>query len=123
MTSGVLLIILGLSIERTLSGSAPFIALGIFLIIQMPLKAWAEVYRNRKILFEEVEITLTSEGIQWRTATTRFDVSWDMIKRVYELKDLWIFVVNRLTRISLYKHALSQEQQAELAAFIAARSK
>lgn len=119
---GVLLIILGVAfIGNTSREIAPFlIAAGVVLIIETPLLLWMRVYRNREILLKEVEVALTSEGIQRRTATVTFDVTWDMVERIYELNDFWVFAVNRLTRFGLFRQRLTEDQQAELAAFIAA---
>ena len=123
MALGALLIILGVvSIGASTAFAAWFIAIGVLLVIEVPLLTWVQVYANRKNLLEEVEVTLTSEGINQRTATTTLSVTWDMVERIHERHDLWIFVVNRLKRISLFKQALTPEQQAELAVFIAART-
>ena len=125
---GVLMIASGLTSALVSVGSgrwvfaAIMIVLGIYLIVGVPLGSWLSVHRNREALLGEVEITLTSEGIQGRSSIATFNVPWDMVKRVYERKDLWIFVVNRLSALTLAKSALSQEQQSELADFLAART-
>lgn len=107
--------------------SGPSLELGLFLVctgallvIEPPIVVFMGVYRLRQIILKQAEITLTSEGIEWRTATTTLKVTWDMVERIYELKDVWIFFVNKLTRIGLFKQNLAGSDEAELTAFIAA---
>jgi hypothetical protein len=98
------------------------IVAGVLLILEGPVLVWLKVYRSRKVFRSEVEVTLTSEGTEWRTDTTTIHLTWDKLKRIHESNDLWVFVANRQTRIAVAKRALSRDQQAELAAFIAARA-
>ena len=43
-------------------------------------------------------------------------------QRIHESNDLWVFIANRQTHIAVATRALSQDQQADLAASIAARA-
>ena len=45
-----------------------------------------------------------------------------MIKRVLETGDCWIFVVNRLQSVTLYKAALTSLQRDQLSVFLNARA-
>lgn len=99
-----------------------FYMLGVVFIIEPPLLVCVRVYRHRELLLQEAEVTLTSEGIQRRTEAYTLRVAWDKVERVNELKGEWIFITKKPLRIfGLPKRELSQEQQAELAAFIEAR--
>lgn len=116
---GVLVIVLGPKLWP--DGAWLFYGLGVGSIIRTPLALWVQVYRHRELLRQEVEVTLTSEVIERRTKNNTLRVAWDMVEQVDELKNLWIFITKRPTRrIALRKGRLSQEQQAELAAFIEA---
>lgn len=97
------------------------IALGVLLLLEIPVLLSLRIYRNREVFLGEVELTITSEGIERRSGGVAVNVTWDKLKRIHELNDMWIFVANRLTRFGVAKRVLSQDQQAELAAFIAAR--
>jgi hypothetical protein len=44
-----------------------------------------------------------------------------MVKRVLETGDCWIFIVNRLQFVTLYKAALTPLQRGQLTAFFDAR--
>lgn len=95
---------------------------GIVLIFEIPVLVLVRVYRHRELLRQETELTVTSEGIQRRTEAYTLRVAWDVVERVDERKNGWIVITKKPTAvISLGKRRLSQEQQAELAAFIAAR--
>lgn len=100
-----------------------FIAAGAIIAIGRPLLAPVRVYRDRRTLLMEREVTLTSEGIDWRSETTAFHTTWDKIQRTRESRDHWIFVDDRKTMVTVPKRELMLEQQAELTAFIAARAK
>jgi hypothetical protein len=118
--AGVVEIIAG---PATLPAAAAFFYLlgGVF-IIETPLLVLVRVYRHREILLEEAEVTLTSEGIERRTESYALRVTWEKVERADERKDDWIFITKKPVRcIALLKRRLSQEQQAELAAFIEAR--
>ena len=97
--------------------------LGIILLFEVPLVIWLMVARNWDALNEEVEVTVTSEEIVQRTATTSLRLSWDRTQRIVSLKDMWLFYTSRLKVVTLYKGALTAAQQAELAAFIEARKR
>lgn len=108
--------------SKSLEGGIILIAIGVVLIVEIPVLLWLVVYRNRKVLLSEAEVTLTSEGIERRTDTVTIYLTWDKLERIHELNDMWVFVANRLTRFGVAKRALSRDQQAELAAFITARA-
>jgi hypothetical protein len=108
--------------SKSPEGGIILIAIGVVLIAEIPVLLWLVVYRNRKVLLSEAEVTLTSEGIERRTDTVAIYLTWDKLERIHELNDMWVFVANRLTRFGVPKRALSRDQQAELAAFIAARA-
>lgn len=98
------------------------IAIGVVIIPEIPVLVWLQVYRNRRVILNEVEVTLTSEGIERRTDTATIHVTWDKLEQIRELNGMWVFVANRLTRFGLAKRVLSRDQQVELAAFIAERA-
>ena len=120
---GTLLIILGVAEI----GHVPFglavvlIAMGVVTIPEIPVLTWLQVHWNSGALPSEVAVTLTGEGIERRTDTTTIHLTWEKIERIHELSDMWVFVANRLTRFAVPKRALSRDQRAELAGFIAAR--
>jgi len=97
--------------------------MGIVLLVEVPFLIWLMLVRNWGALSEEVEVTVTSEEIVQRTATTSLRLSWDMMQRIISLKDVWLFYVSRLKFVTLYKGALTAAEQAELAAFIQARKR
>ena len=97
----------------------PLIVVGVASIIVGPLVLLVKVCLQRDYFFQEVEVTLTSEGIQRRRGTETVHVTWDMVNRVHESKHMWIFIAEKRTRIAVNKQALSQEQRAELSDFIA----
>jgi hypothetical protein len=121
---GALMIILGVAVI----GHVPpelaviLIAIGVVMIPEIPVLVWLQVHRSRGILLSEVEVTLTSEGIERRTDTATIHLTWDKLERIRELNDMWVFVANRLTRFGVAKRVLSRDQQVELAAFIAERA-
>jgi hypothetical protein len=118
--AGVLAIIIALAAPP--DTAALLYAIGATVIIEGPLLVLVQVYRHREFLLQEAEVTITSEGIERRTKNNRLRVAWDMVERVDELKHQWLFITKRPTRgFGLRKGRLSQEQQAELAAFIEAR--
>jgi hypothetical protein len=97
------------------------IAIGVVLIVEIPVLLWLRVYRNRNVLLSEAEVTLTSEGFERRTDIITISLTWDKLERIHELNDMWVFVANRLAGFGVAKRVLSRDQQAELAAFIEAR--
>jgi hypothetical protein len=120
---GTLVILDGVAIiGRSLGWGVFLIAGGVALILEGTVLLWLKVYRSRKVFLSEVAVTLTSEDIESRTDTTTIHLTWDKLQRIHESNDLWVFVANRQTRIAVAKRALSRDQQAELAAFIAARA-
>jgi hypothetical protein len=118
------LILLGLAaigLKQPALGVASILA-GVLSIITGPVLLWRTVYMNSEIFLKEVEVTLTNEGIEKRTDTITWHFSWDMIERVDESNDFWIFFANKLTFITVSKQALSQEQREEVTTFIAAHA-
>jgi hypothetical protein len=119
---GTLLVIYGVAILASAPGAGVYlIAIGVVAILEGPVLVWLRVYRSREVFRSEVEVTITSEGTEWRTDTTTIHLTWDKLQRIHESNDLWVFIANRQTRIAVAKRALSRDQRAELAAFIAAR--
>jgi hypothetical protein len=100
---------------------AVWAVLGVALLAEMPLVFWTTVRGNREAFAQDIEVTMTDSTVTHRTRTTSVELSWDMVRRVHEGKDFWIFAVNRLKYVSLWKGALTPDQAAELAAFLAAR--
>lgn len=102
--------------------SVLFYILGIILSIEWPLLDLVRVYRDRQLIRQETEFTVTTEVIQVRVGSYTRRVSWEMVQRADELKDHWIFITKKpITRTPLRKRELSQEQLVELSAFIQAR--
>ena len=97
--------------------------IGVVLLVEVPVVICLMVRRNWDALNEEVEVTVTSEEVVQRTATTSLRLSWDMMQRIVSLKDMWLFCAGRLKVVTLYKGALTAAQQAGLAAFIEARKR
>ncbi len=125
LTSAGVLVLLAAFLPSRSSQAATVVlaAIGIILLVEVPLVIWLMVVRNWDALNEEVEVTVTSEEIVQRTATTSLRLSWDMVQRIISLKDMWLFYTSRLKLVTLYKVALTAAQQAELAAFIEARKR
>lgn len=99
-----------------------FFILGPICIIEWPLIDLVRVYRDRQLIRQENVFTVTSEDIQVRVGSFARRISWEMVQRADELKGHWIFITKKpVTRTALRKQELSQEQLAELAAFIQAR--
>jgi hypothetical protein len=99
-----------------------FYTLGVVFIIETPLLVLVQVYQHRQLARQDAEVTITNEGIQRRTESYALRVTWEMVERANEWKHYWIFFTKRPIRcIALNKRRLSQEQQAELAAFIEVR--
>jgi hypothetical protein len=114
---GALLLIGGVAGENVY-----LIVIGAVLIAEGPVLPWIWAYLNRQTLGRELEVTFTSEGIEGRTDSATLHLTWDKLERIYDLPDMWIFAASRAVRIVVPKRALSPDQQAELAAFIAANS-
>jgi hypothetical protein len=125
LTSTGILVLLAAFLPSRSSQEATVVlaVIGIILLVEVPLVIWLMVIRNWDALNEEVEVTVTSEEIVQRTATTSLRLSWDMVQRIISLKDIWLFYASRLKVVTLYKGALTAAQQAELAAFIEARKR
>jgi hypothetical protein len=97
-------------------------AAGAVLFTVLPVAAiWLGLFLNRRAIVEEVDVTVTDRRITRRTAIETREFGWEMVRRVLEHRDFWIFVVNRLTTVTLYKSDLSATQRAELEAFLARR--
>ena len=125
LTSAGILVLLAAFLPSRSSQAATVVlaVIGIAFLVEVPVVIWLMVRRNWDALNEEVEVTVTSEEIVQRTATTSLRLSWDMMQRIISLKDMWLFCADRLKVVTLYKEALTAAQQAELAAFIEARKR
>jgi hypothetical protein len=95
------------------------VMLGVLLMTEVYLLFWIAVHRNREALTERVEVTVTGEKVAARTATKSVVLGWDMVRRIIEGDDFWIFAADRLTMVTLWKQALTADQRAELTAFLA----
>jgi hypothetical protein len=117
---GVLAIIAGLAVWP---GYAPeYCALGAYAILLGLFWDLGYVYRYRQSYRQETEVTLSSEGIEWRVGGSALQLTWELVERADEVKGHWVFSTGRpIRRIFLRQRELSQEQQAELAAFLQAR--
>jgi hypothetical protein len=123
-STGVLVLLVAFLPPRSSQAATVILAvIGIVLLVEVPVVIWLMVSRNWDALNEEVEVTVTSEEVVQRTATTSLRLSWDMMQRIISLKDMWLFYAGRLKVVTLYKGALTAAQQAELAAFIEARKR
>jgi hypothetical protein len=120
LVGGVFVLIAGSAASPAAAGV--LYVLGVAVILQPLVRVLVWVYRNRQILQQDVELTLTPAGIQRRTDDYALRVTWDMVERAEELKSRWIFFTKgRVRVIALRKERLSREQQAELAAFVESR--
>jgi len=123
-SAGVLVLLAAFLPSRSSQAATVLLAvIGIVLLVEVPVVIWLMVRRNWDALNEEVEVTVTSEEVVQRTATTSLRLSWDMMQRIISLKDMWLFYAGRLKVVTLYKGALTAAQQAELAAFIETRKR
>jgi drug/metabolite transporter superfamily protein YnfA len=121
---GVLMLLVAFLPSRSSQAATVVLAvIGVIFLIEVPFLTWLTVIRNWNALNEEVEVTVTSEEIVQRTATTSLRLSWDMMQRIISRKDMWLFYASRLKLVTLYKGALTAAEQAELAAFIEARKR
>lgn len=122
---GAALVLLGAALNGATGGSvfttAPLAGVGVLMFVTPNAGLWWAVRRNREAIVRDVDVEVTDHGINRRTATGTTHARWDMVQRVLETGDFWIFVINRLTWVGLYKSHLTPDQRAELAAFLAAR--
>ena len=116
---GVLMIVLGVTWHKYAYAQF-FFVLGVGLIIGAPLVVCWWVYRYRQNVLAET--TLTNEGVQRRTENYTIHLTWDKVNRVRQLKHTWIFIADGRALIAVSKQRLSQEQQAELADFVAGQT-
>jgi hypothetical protein len=99
-----------------------YAALGILAFLFPDLTLWASLFRNREVYVVDVDVEITERGISSRTPIQSTTIEWTMVKRVLETGDCWIFVVNRLQVVTLYKAALTSLQRDQLSAFLNARA-
>jgi YcxB-like protein len=93
-------------------------ACGVLVGVLPDAAVWLNLLRNREVFAVDVDVELTDGGISSRTATQATSIEWGMVRRVLETDDCWIFVVNRLQAVSLYKAALTPLQRSQLDAFL-----
>ncbi|HET9899237.1 MAG TPA: YcxB family protein [Streptosporangiaceae bacterium] len=105
----------------SLGTAATYAAAGIVLGLLPGAGTWLSLLRNREVFAVDVNVEVTDTGISSRTATRSTDIQWGMVRRVLETPDCWIFVVNRLQAVTLYKAALSPLQRAQLTDFLNTR--
>lgn len=118
---GVVFLLLALLALRQPVVAVIFAVVGAVIFVEVDVILWLRVRRNREVFVRPVVTTLTDAGISQRTSTTAVEFPWDMVRRVIETKDFWIFVINRLQTVVLTRQHLTPEQQAELTAFLTAR--
>jgi hypothetical protein len=94
---------------------------GVLTLVMPNAGLWWAVRRNRELMVRDVDVEVTDRGITRRTATVTTQARWEQVQRVLETDDFWIFVINRLQWVGLYKSHLTPDQRAELAAFLATR--
>jgi hypothetical protein len=82
---------------------------------------WLAVWRVREAVVVDIEVEVTDQGISRRTATSQVQARWEMIRKVIEARDYWIFVIDRVHVVTLYKSVLTPDQHAEMAAFLTRR--
>lgn len=95
------------------------VLLGLVCLVEVDLVVWLRVRRNRDVIVEEVDVTLTDEIIRRKTATVTAEYKWGTLSRIIDGRDFWIFVVNRLNVVMLWKAFLTPEQRAEFEGFLA----
>ncbi|HUD35512.1 MAG TPA: YcxB family protein [Streptosporangiaceae bacterium] len=95
--------------------------MGILIFVLPDAALWLGLLRNRSVFVVDVDVEISDRGISSRTATQSTTLEWGMVKRVLETGDCWIFVVNRLQHMTLYKAALTPLQRGQLIAFLDAR--
>lgn len=95
--------------------------LGVVVCVLPDVGLWLNLRINREAIVVDVDVEVTDRGICSRTATQCTTIRWEMVKRFLEAGDCWIFVVNRLLVVTLYKSALTPLQRAQLTAFLAGR--
>lgn len=101
--------------------AAGYAAFGIVIGVFPDISLWLSLLRNRDVFAVDVDVEITDRGISSRTVTQATTIEWGMIRRVLETGDCWIFVVNRLQVVTLYKAALTSLQRAQLTAFLQAQ--
>jgi hypothetical protein len=118
-----LLAVLAGSVGRQSAGIVALIAMyGLVFITVPPFSLWLLLRRSRAAIEMEVDLEVTDLGITRKTATQTTHVTWEMVQRVIDCSDFWIFKINRLQNVVLWKSVLTAEQCAELAVFLASRA-
>lgn len=111
-------------LERTYRASARlrrgafngFRVLCVLLVLLAGLGAWSGAFSLGTAVFYTILDILACTSIQSTT------IEWSMVKRVLETGDCWIFIVNRLQAVTLYKAALTSLQRDQLTAFLNTRN-
>ena len=98
--------------------TAFYVVMGIVIGVLSDAVTWLNLLRNRAVYAVDVEVDITDRGISTRTATQSTSIEWGMVKRVLEAGDCWIFVINRLQTVTVYKDALTPLQRAQLTTFL-----
>ncbi len=103
-------------------GTAVVLAVcGAIICVEPEVVLWLSLRRNREAIEVDVEVEVTEHGITSRTATETRQLEWQLVQRVVDTGDCWVFVANRLQMVTLYKPALAPDQRAELTAFLTSR--
>ena len=121
---GVLVMLAGL-LDSAVGGPVAVaitgLVIGLVLVVEIDVVIWLRLRRYKEMIVQPVAMTLTDEGINRASPTTSANFTWDMVRRVIDEQDFWIFVVNPLQAVMLPNAILSPDQRSELAGFLAAR--
>jgi hypothetical protein len=117
----VLLAIGGGAAGAPVPGVALVGACGALLIAVPGLAPWLVVRLRRKAIVVDVDVEVTDQGISRRTATHQVEARWEMVRKVIETSDFWLFIVDRRHFVALHKSVLTPAQRAEVAGFLARR--
>jgi hypothetical protein len=98
------------------------VVVGIVLLTIDATQMWLALRRHRAAIEVDVDVEVTDRGISTKTATASTQVTWEMVQRVIDGGEFWIFVVNQLQTVVLYKSDLTPDQRTELTAFLASRA-
>lgn len=118
----VLLAVLADAAGQSAALVAFFAGCAVVMFIVPPVVVWLALRRHRAAIEVDVDVEVTDRGISTKTTTQSTHVTWEMVQRVIDGGDFWIFVINRLQNVALYKSLLTADQRAELTAFLASRT-
>jgi hypothetical protein len=99
-----------------------YAVLGIVAAIMPGASTWLRLLRNKAVFAADVDVEITDRGISSSTAIQSTTIEWGMVRRVFDTGDCWIFVVNRLQSVTLYKAALTPVQRSQLTTFLDTRN-